>query len=359
MSKVIAISLPSAYAYELSHTLTVGGVLAGAYQFQFLDHDPDGDDEGGGGAVPFQPELSLRPTSADEFFVKLGFAADNGINDETPFALSPWAADLEDDVKDINGRSRDILLVAWYKHAFTLAPENTLGLSAGLIDATAYLEENAFADDEYTQFMHEAFVNGPQSFLPSYDTGGVLEWDINRFALRVVVMNVGENDDGHNFTFFGVQLGYTAQTALGEGTYRILLDGTTEAFLNPSGTDKKMLGALTFSFDQELGDLLGAFLRVGWQKDGAAVDFKALYSGGVDINGKLWDRLQDNIGIAYAYLDGGNTGIDHSHVFEAYVRFVLNDYIAVTADLQYIDEDYDEGKGPCGWIPGIRLTAEF
>jgi porin len=120
-----------------------------------------------------------------------------------------------------------------------------------------------------------------------------------------------------------------------------------------------MLGALTFSLDQELGDLVGAFLRLGWQKDDAAVDFKALYSGGLDMNGKLWGRPQDNMGIAYAYLDGGNTGIERSHVFEVYVRVVLNDYLAVTADLQYIDEDYDEGKGPRVWIPGIRLTAEF
>jgi hypothetical protein len=65
------------------------------------------------------------------------------------------------------------------------------------------------------------------------------------------------------------------------------------------------------------------------------------------------------MGIGYAYLEGGNTGIDHTQVFEAYVRFLLNDYMAVTADIQYMDESLNGEEGPKGWIPGIRLTAEF
>lgn len=89
----------------------------------------------------------------------------------------------------------------------------------------------------------------------------------------------------------------------------------------------------------------------------AAVDFEAVYSGGINISGTLWGRRQDNIGIAYAYLDGGNTGIDRIRVFEIYVRFVLNDYVAVTVDLQYMDEKSDGEGDPQAWIPGLRVTA--
>ena len=308
--------------------------------------------------MPLQPEISFRPTDRDEFFAKFGFAADNGLNDKTPFTLAPWVADLEDDVKNINGRDRDYLLTAWYKHVLTLGA-HTLELSGGLIDATDYLDENAFANDEYTQFMNQVFTNGPNAFLPSYDIGGAFGWDIGQFAFRAVVMNVGENDEGNNFTFFGVQFAYTARTALGEGTYRLLVDATTEEFLNPSGTEKEMLRGLALSFDQQLGEILGAFLRLGWQNDDAAVDFKAVYSGGLNISGALWRRPQDNIGLGYAYLDGGNTGINHTHVFEFYVRIILNDYVAFTADVQYMDEDIQGGNGPRGWLPGFRITAEF
>jgi porin len=344
------------HAYTVTETLSIGGVFAGAYQYQLLDRDDGGSDEDGG-AVTFQPTLSLRPTAMDEFFVKFGFAADNALNDKTPFTASPWAADLEDDVTDLNGRNRDYLLTAWYKHVFTLGHESTLGLSGGLLDATDYLDDNAFSNDEYTQFMNAFLVNGPNVFLPSYDIGVALELDLGQFALRALWMNVGENDDGNNFHFFGGQLGYTVHTALGAGTYRLLGVGATKEFLDPTGTRKEPRAAILVSFDQALGEILGAFLRLGWQTDEAAIDFEAICSGGVTISGKLWRRPLDNIGIGYAYLKGGNTGIDHTQVVEVYVRVGLNPYIALTADLQYIDETFNGGGGPRGWIPGVRLTA--
>ncbi len=103
---VMAVTLPSVQAYDVTNTVSIGGVLAAGYQYQALDRNAGADDEGSG-AAPFQPEFSFRPTDHDAFFFKLGFAADNGLNDKTPFTLAPWAADLEDDVKDINGRNRE------------------------------------------------------------------------------------------------------------------------------------------------------------------------------------------------------------------------------------------------------------
>lgn len=103
-------------------------MVAGAYQYQFLDRDEGSPDEGGG-TFAFQPELSFRPTARDELFVKLGFAADNGLNDKTPFTAGTWGADLEDDVKNIGGRDRDYLLTAWYKHTFEFSETHQLGLT--------------------------------------------------------------------------------------------------------------------------------------------------------------------------------------------------------------------------------------
>ena len=156
----------TALGYDLTDKFSIGGVMSGAYQQQWVD----GDDNLGRGALPFQPEFSFRPTEQDEFFVNFGFATGNGLNGKTDFNLAPWAADLEDDVKDINGRNRDYLLTAWYKHTFDLGEDNALGLTGGIIDATAYIDENAYANDEYTQFMNEALVNASNGFAPSYDT---------------------------------------------------------------------------------------------------------------------------------------------------------------------------------------------
>jgi len=48
-------------------------------------------------------------------------------------------------------------------------------------------------------------------------------------------------------------------------------------------------------------------------------------------------------------------------VAEANWRFVLNDYFAVTADIQYMKDKYDvSGMDDLeGLIGGIRMTVEF
>jgi hypothetical protein len=356
---LLVMGTPAAYAYDVNDKLSINGVLAGAVQCWRLSEDAGAGDNECRGGLPFQLELSFRPADTDEFFTKFGFGVGNGLNKISPFTLATWAADLEDDVKDINGRNRDYLLTAWYKHTFRFGDGHTLGTTLGIIDATDYLDDNAYSNNEYTQFMNEALVNGPNGFLPSYDTGGVLEWDWGRWSLRGVLMNVGKNDDNNEYNFFGVQVGYTAQTALGEGHYRILVDMTSSDFLNPEGTQDETLTGLILSFDQQLGDGLGSFLRFGWQDDAAAVDYDALYSGGIDLSGRAWGRANDNIGLGYAYLDGGNLDLHHIHVTEFYYCFVVNDFLALTADIQYMKDEHKEEKSPKGWILGLRATAEF
>jgi len=340
--------------YDINDKFSIGGVLAGAYQYQWVD----GDDDKGRGAIPFQPEFSFRPTERDEIFAKFGFAAGNGLAGVSNFNLAPWAAVVEDDTKDINGRNRDYLLTAWYKHTFKFGENNALGLTGGIIDSTAYIDENAYANDEYTQFMNEALVNGSNGFAPSFDIGGAVEWEIGNWAIKGVGMNVGENDDGNNYNFFAAQIGYTLNTSLGEGNYRLIGQGCSKDFLDENG-DKKNRMCAFISFDQELGDIFGTWIRFGWQDDDALINYDTLLSGGLNITGKWYGREDDNIGIGYAYLNGKND-FDYTQVAEVYWRFVLKDYFSVTADLQYTKDKYDTDQDDIvGIIGGVRMTAEF
>jgi len=340
--------------YDLTDKFSIGGILAGAYQYQRVD----GDDNMGRGALPFQPEFSFRPTENNEIFANFGFAAGNGLNGVTDFNLAPWAADLEDDVKDINGRNRDYLLTVWYKHTFELGEDNALGLTGGIIDATAYIDENAYANDEYTQFMNEVLVNAPNGFAPSYDIGGAVEWEIGSWDITALGMNVGENDDGNNYNFFAGQIGYKLKTSLGEGNYRLIGQITSKEFADEDGGKEKQASAF-ISFDQQLGEIFGAWIRCGWQDDKVLIDYDALFSGGLNITGKWYGREADNIGVGYAWLNGKND-LDYTQVAEVYWRFVLNEYFAVTADLQYMQDKYDNSRDDVdGVIGGIRMTTEF
>ena len=346
-----------AIAYEINEQLSIAGVLAGANQCQNVS-DASGFDNACEGAVLFQLELSSRPTEVDEVFIKLGFAAGNGLND-SPFAIAPWAADMKDDVKNINGRSRDYLLNAWYKHSFKISDDQSFGATVGIIDATDYLDENAYANDEFTQFMNSVLTNGPNVFLPSYDIGVAMEWDNGPWSLRTVVMEIGENDDGNSFSFYGLQAGFSVNNSLGAGNYRVLIAGTSQDFLNPSGTQLENRAGALVSFDQEFGQVVGGWIRFGWQTDDAAVEYEAIYSGGIDITGIDWGRENDNIGLGFAYVNGGNLAIEKTQVAEAYYRWQLGEMFGLMVDIQYQNDDYKVGQGPSGWVYSLRAVAEF
>jgi len=354
MLSIILNSLP-AFGYDINDKFSIGGIMAGAYQYQWVD----GDENKGRGAFNFEPEVSFKPNEQNQIFAKFGFGAGNGLNRETNFNLAPWAANLEDDYTDINGRNRDYLLTAWYKHTFNFGKNHSLGLTGGIIDATDYVDENVYANDEFSQFMNEALVNGPNGFYPSFDAGGSVEWKIANFDVTAVGMNVGENDDGNNYNYFAGQIAYKLNTSWGAGTYRLIVDTTSEEFLDEDGDNKERHLAGFLSFDQELGDTFGAFIRVGWQDDDPAITYNALYSGGLNITGKWYGREQDNVGIGYAYMNGEND-FDYSQVAEIYWRMVFNDYFAATADFQYMKDKFDTDDDDIeGVIGGIRLTAEF
>ena len=89
------------------------------------------------------------------------------------------------------------------------------------------------------------------------------------------------------------------------------------------------------------------------------MNYKALYSGGINILGRPWGRPDDNIGAAYGYLSGGNRDVRDTQVAEIYYRFVVNRIFAVTADVQYMEDNLATSPSPKGFILGLRGTAEF
>lgn len=106
----------------------------------------------------------------------------------SPFVLSPVAIDFSEDLHNINGRSRDHIKELWYARTFELPGNSTLKTTLGIIDSASFIDENRFANDEYTQFLNEVFVNNPIANLVSYDYGMALEWDKKPFSIKLVGM---------------------------------------------------------------------------------------------------------------------------------------------------------------------------
>ncbi len=348
-------------AYDVNEKLTIEGTLTGVYQYG--NFDSEGIKDTGRGSGVLDLGINFHPTDKDEFQVTLSYAAGNALNTIAPFSLVPYADDLEDDLKDINGRNRDYLLEAWYKHTFALSKDVSLGITGGIIDATAYIDDNNFANDEVAQFMNQVFVNNKNVNLPSYDLGGVIELNVSNFSIRALMMNTkfeAEEDVFKNYDYYALQLGYNLKTSLGEGNYRIYGFTTSRTFPDWDENKEERLKGFGISADQQLSPIIGVFARLDWQSDTAIIEHEAGYSGGVNINGKLWGRKNDEIGIGYAYLTGADEAdIDNTNAIEAYTKFKISDFSDVTFDIQYINDNMKQEEDRDVFIYGIRLNAYF
>jgi hypothetical protein len=394
VSSALIVATPVTRAFDVNDQLSIGGLLVPAGQCQsvsallpgktygeelldgagdpivdpatgesMVDDTMDSFGDECRGGIPFQLEVSYHPNEQNELFFKLGFAVDNGLKPVSPWNRAPWGADLKDDVTDINGSDRDYLLTAWYKYTHAFQNDSSLGTTIGIIDSTDYIDGNEYANDEHTQFMNEVFVNSGSYSLGAYDAGAALEFEYEDWTFTGLGMNVGENDDGENYNYWSGEAGYHLETSMGAGNYRFIFVGTNKKFLDPTGEKNEALLAYGISFDQAFGEIVGGWIRFAWADESAALYHKAGYSGGLNFSGKAWNRDEDNIGIAYAYLDGGNLDIENTLVAEAYYRAVMNEYVAITADIQYMADDLitvdPRQDNPDGWIFGLRIAAEF
>lgn len=347
----IVLTLPSfAFGGESSSPWSVSGLLSAVAQREFLAFG-----ENAGSSIPFQLEASYHAASKHEFFVKAGIAAGNGLDGRCPFPVPPWAADMEDAVKQLNGRDRDHLLCAWYKFTTQATSHSSLGLTLGLIDATDYVDDNAFANDEFHQFMNRALVNAPIAHLPSYDLGAAIDYDARSWYGRGVYMTVGENSNGRPFSYSGMQFGIRTQSSLGVGEYRFVAEMTSRSFLDASKTSTHRSGTLGGSLDQTLGDAVGIFLRLGLQESRADIQYGQFLSGGIQVSGLDLTALSDRIGLGYAYLNGR---FESTHVGEIYYLANLTDRLALTLDLQYLVDELPEGRTN-GTVLGFRATASL
>lgn len=352
---------PVSNAYEINDQLVVQigmhGILQHGEYSNAADEDGSDLDNKTRIAAMFDLVVDYTPTARDEFYLWVRYARGNLLNNVRGNAPAPYGGELEDDVTDINERGRDYLMEAWYKHAFEFE-SSSLGLTAGLVDSTNYIDGNEYANNEETQFMNEAFVYSTNPALPSFDIGSVAEFEGGDWSVRGLYMNTRFENDAYNY--FAAQIGYHPETRLGPGNYRIFAFTTDNNFTNASGRDERLQG-VGLSFDQELNDIFGVFIRTGWINDNVDPPYDLIVTGGTNIRGKPWGRPQDNIGFALGYLSGADTADARSiQVAEGYVRFVLTDNADLSFDVQYEkDKLRGSGEDPSAIILGTRLNVVF
>ncbi len=353
--------LSDASGYELAPNLSLEATWSNAYQR--LEKASGEVPDKTRGSSTLDASLSFKPFSGGEFFLKGSISSSNGLKDIAPFTLTPNTDDLRSDLLNINESNRNYLQELWYGHSFKWGEDVAFRLCGGLINSASFIDENAFANDELEQFMNNAFVNNPTANLVSYDFGIGGELELKGLQIRAVAMR--PKIDGDRYTYGALQIGYSMETSLGEGNYRLYAFRTNKRFPHWEETSYGSLKGFGISYDQELiKETLGAFLRIGCQDDEVEVEHTKFYSGGLTLKGKAWGREDDELALGYALLKAPpKADYEKTYAFEAYLKLGLFKYKCVmtnlTLDFQYIKDRYKDATEVAGYIYGLRFNITF
>lgn len=281
----------------------------------------------------------------------------------------------------------------WYEQYLF---DRQVTVTAGKVDPSFYLDQNEYANDETTQFLGRIFRNSPVIEWPNDNTAGAriaLAPDFAKFVqFEAGYFNATADwNDLFDRPFACAQIDFNPHLLVGCdagqwcGNWRFYwwtnaLDHPKLASVEsmPPDATKYANWGYGVSIDQSLTDSFGVFLRMGWEvPDLAQVSTNpnaspcyASWSGGCQLNGKLWRRDEDVIGIGIGqvfpsqyYKDAGNGGLAEGHC-EVYYRYRLNKHLALSPDVQVIwnpDGLGTDGPGDTDtiFVYGLRGQVDF
>jgi high affinity Mn2+ porin len=279
-------------------------------------------------------------------------------------------------------------------------------LVTGKFAITDYFDNNSYSHDPRRQFMNWSLMSNGAWDYPAdtrgYTIGTMQELTLRNWSLRAATVMEPTEANGATFDTRVAKnrgevvewenryrpLGHSgALRILGflnrerAGTFRnaILPDGATDlAATRRPGTKKYGFGV---NAEQEMTTNIGAFARYGWS-DGkteswAFTQIDRSLSGGISIQGRLWKRSTDSVGLAAVrnYLSGddrrflaaggigfiigdGRLNYGPESIAEAYYAWHATRGWTLTLDYQHVaDPAYNRDRGPVS-VASLRLHWE-
>ena len=261
-------------------------------------------------------------------------------------------------------------------------PDENLVATVGKIDVNGMFDDNAYANDETDQFMSGIFVRSSgsnfaeldQYYAPAvalqYSPSGMI--DLNFIAAN-------GNGDGFNdvfdYMYLVGQINFKTRFGVQPGNYRFYAvsdhrRSTQTTFTKISDGGKTSNTVWGVSFDQAVTDGIGVFARYSMQDDGIAENIVgSTWSLGALLQGTLWGRDDDTVGIAYGTvilndkadlagaLGTADTG-DESHV-EAFYKFGVSEHFTLTVDAQLINNNGGNAAADTVTVAGLRGQLNF
>jgi high affinity Mn2+ porin len=282
-----------------------------------------------------------------------------------------------------------------------------LTLTVGRFSAKDIFDQNAYANDPRTQFMNWGFVANEAWDYPAdsigFITGLAVELKRRRWSLRYGFFQVPRSsnelaEDPAYLDAWAMVTEFERRFDIGEhpGAVRFLaylnsahMGSYAETIDNPAFRANIELTAayrykygFTFNAEQEIAKYIGVFARLGWS-DGRNQawmysDVDHTGSLGLSVNGALWHRPGDTVGLAgalngisashQAFLAAGGTGIlagdgalsyGWEQVLESFYDFQIWKTVHGAMGYQFINHPaFNLDRGPVS-VFSARLHWEF
>lgn len=283
---------------------------------------------------------------------------------------------------------------------------NRITLTVGKFAANDFFDDNRFSHDPRTQFMNWALWESAAWDYPAdivgFTAGAVVEWNTPKTTLRYGIFMEpyeanGARLDHHVDRAHGqiVQFDYRYEQNGRHGTIRPFVYFNQAnmglyraAAIQPYPENVTLTRAYRskqgagVSWDQELSDAVGAFVRLSWN-DGRTESFTFTEidrsaAAGLSVRGRWWSRPDDVLGVALLvnglasnhrhYLEQGGTGLilgdgylsyAPEEAVEVYYAFHPRKWLQISPDFQHIrNPGYNSVRGPVS-VFSVRAHLQF
>jgi high affinity Mn2+ porin len=280
-------------------------------------------------------------------------------------------------------------------------------LTVGQISVLDVFDQNSYAGDPTTQFLNWATVGNEAWDYPAnslgYITGFTVELNQPEWAVRYGFFQMprvanGMAEDPAFLRAWGMVTEFERRFKLNDhpgavrweaylnradmGSYEEAVDNPTRPADIVDTRQYRLKYGFGLNAEYELAKDVGAFMRLGWN-DGKSenwnyVDAQKSASGGLSLNGNLWRRPNDTIGLAgmvnaisgdqQRYFEDGGLGLlagdgklsyNLEKSLETYYKLQVWKQVNATADYQFVmNPAYNAARGPVS-ILSLRLHWDY
>lgn len=299
----------------------------------------------GVGSFDFFAITSFGPHTL--LFIDLEGIGGNGL-DEIFSTLSGLNEDAGS-TQDADGFDRIHVLEAWVELQVL---KDMFIITAGKIDLSNYFDNNASANDETTQFISSAFVNGAAFAVPSNSPGLRVRTNLlNRLYVQFALASMDNS---------GTDL-LTDLYRIGSIGFRIFPESEREGNLRfyvyqlPVSADRLGYG---LSLDQIIFSGVNIFARYGKNEPKLADEFgiSSSWSAGTSFSKQIANH-ESVLGIGYGEIYPRSGGLKNEGLLEIYIRRQLNKWVHLSPHLQIVWNAAGDSKHIT--ILGFRTQFNF